>query len=92
MGYAWLRLNSTTLSDHSKMKQLLQDKDYVKIGYYKSILEENGIPALQKNEHLSGLFGDLPLPVFHPSFHVNDEDYEMALEILQKYEECYKKE
>jgi len=72
------------------MKKIYQDKDFAKVGYYKTILEENGVPAMLKNEHLNGLFGDVvSIPVFHPSIYVKDNYAEEAVKILQEYEQSW---
>lgn len=71
------------------MKPIYDDHDAAKVGYYKSILEEAGIPCFIKNDHASSnVFGSLAVPQFNPSLCVvNEKDYDVAVLLLKDYEQ-----
>lgn len=72
------------------MKELFRERDYTKVGYFQSVLEDAGIPSIVRNKHLtmSGLT-EIPIPEFFPALCViNDEDYDRAMELIRcRYEE-----
>ena len=66
------------------MKEIFRDINLTTVRYYKSLLEDEGIPAILRNEYAStsGITG-IPIPEFYPNICiVNEEDYPAALEIL----------
>lgn len=66
------------------MKEICRERSPIKIGFWKSILEDEGIQVFVRNENLSGV--EVPIPVFYPALCVvNDEDYDQALAILKKH-------
>lgn len=67
------------------MKELFRERDYTRIGYCQSILEDAGIATVVRNKDLVGSVTEVPIPDFFPALCVlNDEDYEPALEILKE--------
>jgi hypothetical protein len=68
------------------MKLLITDTDFTKIGFYKTILEQDGIPVFMKNEYASMAMGSLPFTDVWPELWImDDDDYEKAKEILKEY-------
>lgn len=68
------------------MKEIYRDLNLTTVRYYKSLLEDEGISVILRNEHAatSGITGVI-IPAFYPNICVlNDEDYPVALEILSK--------
>ncbi|MBG7608823.1 MAG: DUF2007 domain-containing protein [Verrucomicrobia bacterium] len=68
------------------MKELFRERDYTKVGYFQSVLEDAGIPTIVRNKHLtmSGL-AEIPIPEFFPALCViNEEDYERAMELIRR--------
>ncbi len=65
------------------MKELFSEPDFSLVGYYKSVLDSAGIPALIKNEHINGNDNEITLPELFPSLWVvNDEDHKRALQLI----------
>lgn len=68
------------------MKELFREQDITRVSYYRTVLEENGIPTMIRNEHLTvaGLT-EIPIPEFFPALCVlNDEDYPQAVAIIRE--------
>ena len=66
------------------MKELFRERDYTRIGYCQSILEEAGIETVVRNKDLVGMLTEVPIPEFFPALCVvQDEDHERALQILK---------
>lgn len=66
------------------MKELFRERDYTRIGYYQSVLEEAGIPTHVRNKDLVGLMTEVPIPEFFPALCVvHDEDHPRALQLLK---------
>ncbi len=68
-----------------KMKKIYTDTDMIKVGYYKSVLETNDIPAYIKNEALSFMAGRIP-EVYPELWVINDTDFDKAVELLKEIE------
>ena len=69
------------------MKKIYTDTDIVKMGYYKSVLENNDIPSHIQNELLSGCMGAVPMGEVWPELWViNDEDFDKAVDLLKEIE------
>jgi len=67
------------------MKELFRERDYTRVGYCQSILEEEGIATLVRNKDLVGSLTEVPIPEFYPALCVMEEtDYDRALEILKQ--------
>jgi len=65
------------------MIEIFRDISPVKVGYYQSVLEEQGIQTFVRNDNLA--LTEVPIPVFYPALCVsNDEDHERAIELLQE--------
>lgn len=54
------------------------------VGHYQSILQQAGIPSFIRNEHAAAL-SELQGPAFYPVLCVDEENYEVAMELLQPY-------
>ena len=66
-----------------RMKELFRERDFTRIGYYRSILESNGVETLIRNEMLSG--AEVSIPEFFPALCVvNDADYDRALALIRQ--------
>ena len=66
------------------MKEIFRHLNLTTVRYYKSLLEDEGISVILRNEHTatSGIT-IIPIPELYPNICVlNDEDYQVALEIL----------
>lgn len=65
------------------MRELYTSIDSSRIGFYKSVLDEAGIPCFIQNETTSQLVNMLAM-VFQPTLCIiNDEQYEQALALLR---------
>ena len=65
------------------MRELYTSMDSARIGFYKSILDEAGIPCFIQNETTSQLVNMLAM-VFQPTLCItNDAQYEDALALLK---------
>ena len=68
------------------MNELFRERDFTKVGYFHSVLEDEGIATIVRNKHLtmSGLT-EIPIPEFFPALCVMDDgDYPRAMEIIRK--------
>jgi hypothetical protein len=64
------------------MREVFVNQDSAQVGFYKSVLEEAGIPNFVRNE-LANNITDMPSPLFFPALCVlHDEDYDEAMRIL----------
>ena len=69
------------------MRELYTSMDSTRIGFYKSVLDEAGIPCFIQNETTSQLVNMLAM-VFQPTLCIiNDEQYEQALALLKPHHE-----
>lgn len=62
------------------MRELFREQSIIRVNFFQSLLEAEGISTLIRNEHLtaSGL-SEIPIPEFFPALCVmNDEDYPFA--------------
>lgn len=65
------------------MRQVFVNQDHARVGYYKSILDQAGIPNFVRNEDSHNSITEMPSPIFFPALCVlHDEDYDRAMEIL----------
>jgi len=65
------------------MKDVFVNQDHVRVGYYKSVLDEAGIASFVRNESTNNPLAKMPAPLFFPVLCViNDDDYDRAMEIL----------
>ena len=68
------------------MRELFRHRDHTVVGYYKSLLEAEGIPVMFRNEYLamSGLT-EIPITEFYPNICVmHDDDYPRAWEVMRR--------
>ncbi|MCM0082122.1 DUF2007 domain-containing protein [Geomonas sp. Red32] len=68
------------------MKEIYRDLNLTTVRYYKSLLEDEGIPVILRNEYTtaSGITS-IPIPEFYPNISVlNDDDFQKAWEILNQ--------
>ena len=64
------------------MREIFGSNDISMVGYYKSILDAEGIPSYIRNEHAAGL-SELQGPAFYPVLCVDsDGDYDAAMALL----------
>ena len=64
------------------MREIFGSNDIAMVGYYKSILDAEGIPSFIRNEYAAGL-SELQGPAFYPVLCVDsDDDYEAAMALL----------
>ena len=67
------------------MKEIFRERDYTRVGFCQSILEEAGIATHVRNKDLVGTLTEIPIPEFFPALCVvNDEDYEKAVALLRE--------
>lgn len=67
-----------------RMRELFRERDFTRIGYYRSVLEGGGIETLIRNEVLSGV--EVPIPDFFPALCVvHDEDYDRAMALMREH-------
>ena len=69
------------------MKELFREADSAIVGHMKSILDNEGIATVIRNEHLyMAALSEVPIPEFFPALNViHDEDYPRALQVLKEY-------
>ncbi len=68
------------------MREVFTHQDYTRVGYFKSILDAEGVENFIRNQYTHSTMTELPSGVFFPSLCVlHDEDYERAMEILAPY-------
>lgn len=69
------------------MRELFREQDITRVSYYKTILEDHGIPTMIRNEYLtmSGIT-EIPIPEFFPALCVlNDDDHAEAVRIIREH-------
>jgi hypothetical protein len=65
------------------MREVFIAQDHARVGYYKSILDEAGIPSFIRNQYTNNSLSDIPSAMFLPALCVvHDEDYDSAIQIL----------
>ncbi len=65
------------------MREVFVNQDHARVGYYKSVLDQAGIPNFVRNELSNNSIAEMPSPLFFPALCVvRDEDYEKAMQIL----------
>ena len=64
------------------MREVFVNQDAARVGFFKSVLEEAGIPSFVRNEMANNIT-EMPSPLFFPALCVvRDEDYDQAMRIL----------
>lgn len=69
------------------MREVFVNQDDARVGFYKSVLDEAGIPNFIRNQYSNNSIAGLPVPspLFFPTLCVtHDEDYEEAIRILRE--------
>ena len=67
----------------SIMREIFVDQDHARVGFYKSILDEAGIPNFIRNESTNNTIVGMPSALFFPALCVvRDEDYDRAMKLL----------
>lgn len=65
------------------MREVFVNQDHARVGYYKSVLDQAGIPNFVRNQDSNNSMTDMPSPLFFPALCVlHDDDYDRAMEIL----------
>lgn len=65
------------------MREVFNHQEYTRVGFYKSVLDEAGIPNFIRNQYTNHLITSMPSALFFPSLCiVNDEEYDEAMQIL----------
>jgi hypothetical protein len=65
------------------MREVFVNQDHARVGFYKSVLDEAGIPNFVRNGYSNNLLTGMPSPVFFPALCVvHDEDYDKAMLLL----------
>ena len=66
------------------MREVFVNQDHARVGFYKSVLDEAGVPNFIRNELTNHSMTEIPLPMFYPALCVlHDEDYDRAMELLR---------
>ncbi|MEO1856740.1 MAG: DUF2007 domain-containing protein [Rubritalea sp.] len=66
------------------MRKVYEDQDMTMVGYYQSLLEDEGIQTLVKNEYASLATGEIPFTQVYPELWVTDEaDYERSVDLIR---------
>lgn len=65
------------------MREVFVNQDHARVGYYKSVLDQAGIPNFIRNQDSNNSMTDMPSPLFFPALCVlDDDDYDRAMQIL----------
>lgn len=65
------------------MKKIFSSQDVTLVGFYKTLLEDNGIETMVKNYYLTGAAGDIPPNECIPELWIlDDEKYDEAKALL----------
>lgn len=68
------------------MREVFTDIDSAKVGFYKSALEQAGIPCFVRNEFSNTSMSSIPSHLFYPTLCVtDDDDFEAAVEVLRNF-------
>jgi hypothetical protein len=65
------------------MHELYVHPDHVRVGFFKSVLEQAGIPCFIRNENTHNTMTGMPSPLFFPALCLlDDQDIPQARELL----------
>jgi len=69
------------------VKEIFREPDFTRVAFFRTLLEDAGIPAMIRNEHLTTAgFSDIPIPEFYPALCVvHEEDYERAVLLIREH-------
>lgn len=66
------------------MRKVYEDQDMTMVGYYQSVLEEEGIETSIKNEYAQMAMGEVPFTQVYPELWVsNDAHYAKAVKTIK---------
>lgn len=61
------------------MREVYRHHEFIRVNYFRELLEAEGIPTMLRNEHLVHGVVEIPIPEFYPNLCVlHDEDYAKA--------------
>lgn len=66
------------------MKRVYTHQNFAQVGLVRSLLEQERIPSITRNEHLSPLAGGLPTFETWPELWVADEDFRLAQSVVSQ--------
>ena len=65
------------------MREVFVNQDHARVGFFKSILDDAGIPNFVRNETSDNSLSGVPSPLFFPALCVlHDDDYDEAMRIF----------
>ena len=65
------------------MREVFVSRDHARVGLFKSVLDDAGIPSYIRNEYTNNAFTSIPSPLFFPVLCViHEEDYDDAMRVL----------
>ena len=65
------------------MREVFVNQDHARVAFFKTVLDEAGIPNFMRNEYSNNAIAEMPSPLFFPALCVvNEEDYDRAMQIL----------
>jgi len=66
------------------MKELFREQELTRVVFFKTLLENEGIPTFIRNEAL--IVTEIQIPEFYPALCVlNDEDYGRAVQLIRDH-------
>ncbi len=66
------------------MKELFREQELTRVAFFKTLLENEGIPTFIRNEAL--IVTEIQIPEFYPALCVlNDEDYQRAVQLIREH-------
>jgi hypothetical protein len=75
------------------MRKVYEDQDMTMVGYYRTVLEEEGIDTSVKNEYAQLATGEIPFTQVYPELWVNDAaNYEKAVGLIQQLRDSQQEE
>lgn len=66
------------------MKLVYSHPNFAQVGLVRSLLENDGIPTVTRNQNLSPLAGEVPVFEVWPELWVAEEDFERAHNLIEK--------
>ncbi len=65
------------------MREVFVNQDHARVGFYKSILDQAGIPNFVRNDSSNNSVTEMPSALFFPALCVvHNDDYDRAMQIL----------
>jgi hypothetical protein len=69
------------------MKLVYSNPNFAQVGLVRSLLENEGVPCVTRNEFLSSLAGGIPATETWPELWVADEDFPVAQSLVSQFEQ-----